>query len=313
MKNSEKSFEEYRARIQRVVKFINENITKNLDLYTLSKEAYFSPFHFHRIFSSMLKETPQDFVKRVRLERAANILLNSKRSVTEVAFDCGFSSSAVFSRAFKNHFGLSASTLRKEGEEILNSKNCKSISKPGKILAISQDYFGNVIYDFQNNQRSTKMKVEVKRLSDMRVAFVSWYGGYKADKIKKTWDRVCQWGAAHNQLGPDTKCIGISYDNPDITPEEKCRYDACITISSDVKPTGGVDELIIKGGKYGIYRFEGKDEEIKLAYKSLYGDWLPNSGFEPNNNPCIEIYHKTPDEEPKGIFIMDICIPVKPI
>ncbi len=313
MNNSEKSFEEYRSRIQKVIRFINENITETLDLNSLSKVAYFSPFHFHRIFSSLLKETPQDFVKRVRLERAANILMTSKRSITDVAFDCGFSSSSVFSRAFKSHFGFSASNLRKEGEELINSKNSKINRKPGKTLDISQDYFGNVIYNFQNNKGRTEMKVEVKELADMRVAFVSWHGGYKHDKIKETWEKLCQWGAAHKQLGPNTKFIGISYDNPEITPEDKCRYDACITISDDVNPSNGVDEMIIKGGKYGFYRFEGKEEDIKHAYKSLYGDWLPNSGFEPGDNPCLEIYHKGPDDEPKGLFKMDICIPVKPL
>ncbi len=313
MKNSDKSFEEYRSRIQKVVKFVNENITENLDLNSLSSEAFFSPFHFHRIFSSLLKETPQDFVKRVRLERAANILKNTKRPITDIAFDCGFSSSAVFSRAFKSHFSMSASEFRKNGDAIINSKNGKIESKQGKVWDISQDYFGNVIYNFQTNEGRTEMKVEVKEFSDMRVAFVSWHGGYKHEKIKETWDKLCSWGGANGQLGPDTKFIGISYDNPEITPEDKCRYDACITISEDIKPSDGVDELVIKGGKYAVYRFEGTHLEIKNGYKALYGEWLPNSGFEPADNPCFELYHKGPEEEPQGLFIMDICVPVKPL
>jgi AraC family transcriptional regulator len=62
----------------------------------------------------MIGETPNVFVNRLRVEKAANMLQkNPLLSITDIAFDCGFSSSAAFARSFKQYFGISASKWRK--------------------------------------------------------------------------------------------------------------------------------------------------------------------------------------------------------
>ena len=94
--------EEYSARINRVIDYIEENISHSLSLTELSNVAHFSPFHFHRIFSGMVGETLNTFIQRIRLEKAATkLILNPKKAVTEIALECGFSSSPSFARAFR--------------------------------------------------------------------------------------------------------------------------------------------------------------------------------------------------------------------
>jgi AraC family transcriptional regulator len=62
---------EYTARINRVLDHVHENLDGDLSLRALARVARFSPHHFHRIFSALVGETCHQFVRRVRLERAA--------------------------------------------------------------------------------------------------------------------------------------------------------------------------------------------------------------------------------------------------
>ena len=134
---------EYKNRINRVIDYINANLKQPLSLDVLAGVASFSSFHFHRIFRAMTDETLSDFVKRLRLEKAANMLaVNPRASVTAVAFECGFSSSASFARSFKERFGCSATEWRKR-KSLGFSNNCKAVSKNGKDSLFGSRYAGN--------------------------------------------------------------------------------------------------------------------------------------------------------------------------
>jgi methylphosphotriester-DNA--protein-cysteine methyltransferase len=78
--------QEYVGRINRVIDYIEENIDTELSLETLAKVASFSRFHFHRIFSALVGETLNGFVRRLRLERAASMLIaHPKETITAIA------------------------------------------------------------------------------------------------------------------------------------------------------------------------------------------------------------------------------------
>src|ERR1700728_2212069 len=123
---SESTRQEYAARMNRVIDHIRSHLSDPLDLENLAAIAGFSPFHFHRLFRAWMGETLQAFVHRLRLEHAAvELAFDSRKSVTDIALDAGFSGSSVFARAFKEAFGVSATewksrkirqTRRKDGE-----------------------------------------------------------------------------------------------------------------------------------------------------------------------------------------------------
>ncbi len=71
--------EEYVSRINRVIDFIEKNIDRDLSLEALAKLAYFSRFHFHRIFRAMVGETLNQFIQRVRIEKAAAQLIGNPK------------------------------------------------------------------------------------------------------------------------------------------------------------------------------------------------------------------------------------------
>jgi AraC family transcriptional regulator len=154
------------------------------------------------------------------------------------------------------------------------------------------------------------MNVLVRDLKAKHVAYVACLEGYDYEKIGKAWDRLCAWAGPQGLLdGAET--IGISFDDPDITPKNKCRYYACITVPSHITPPREICLLDIPGGPHAILPFEGTATQIADAYRDLYGTWLPQSGFEPGDSPALEIYRATPESDPEGRFLMDICLPIK--
>src|ERR1700677_807021 len=117
---------EYSHRINRVIDYLRGNLDRQVKLKELARVACFSEFHFHRIFGAVSGETLNNFTKRLRLEKAARQLRFSDRRLTDIALDCGFSSSAAFSRAFRSGYDTSPSQFRKSGE-IKKSKICKEL------------------------------------------------------------------------------------------------------------------------------------------------------------------------------------------
>lgn len=100
---------EYLSRINRTFDYIEANIEKPMTLEELATVANFSKYHFSRIFQTIVGETPFHFIQRVRLEKAAMMLLyNRHEPVTEIAYKCGFSDVAIFSRNFRSYFRISA-------------------------------------------------------------------------------------------------------------------------------------------------------------------------------------------------------------
>ena len=90
----------YEVAVQRAIERVVCQLGDAIDLATLAESACLSPFHFHRVFRGMVGETPMEFVRRLRLERAAWQLANTDHPVTRVAFDAGYETHEAFTRAF---------------------------------------------------------------------------------------------------------------------------------------------------------------------------------------------------------------------
>ncbi len=327
--------EEYRARINRVVDFIQLNLHKELKLNDLARVAHFSPFHFHRIFGSMVGETLNQFIQRVRIEKAASTLLsNPRKNITHIALDCGFSSSATFARAFKDAYGMSASEWRDGGylqfSKIRkdNSKECKTISNQCKDKHNNFGYFngkdGCSICLTPLNDQSRRsvlsmikdVKVDVKDVPEMVVAYVRHTGPYKGNPelFRNLWGKLMKWAGPRGLLSqPDAKCLSIYHDDPEITDESNLRVSVCISVPPETQTDGEVGKLTIPAGKYAMAHFEINQDEYQQAWDYVFGKWLPESGYQPDDGPCYEQCLNDPEKHPEHKHIVDICIPVRPL
>ena len=106
---------DYDELIHDVQKYVREHTDEELNREVLAAVAGFSVPHFHRIFTAHVGENIASYVRRVRLERAGRKLRMGAVDITEVALAAGYDTHAAFSKAFKQHFGLSPSEFRQLG------------------------------------------------------------------------------------------------------------------------------------------------------------------------------------------------------
>lgn len=298
----------YINRINKVVDHIDNNLDAELSLQILSDIACFSPYHFHRIFSALLEETPNNYITRRRIEKIAGRLffMGKDETLTNLALQNGFKSIHTFSRAFRNFYGMSASEFQKRGQSEF-SKIGKTESKNGTGKVSFEKYF----YSINNlkNWLAMNAQVEVKEMPELKLAHIRHQGAYS--EIGKAFEKIMQWGGPRGLLNfPETKTVGIYYDSPRVTDESKMQSSACITIDDDVEVSGEVGKITIPKGKFAVGRFELKMNEYEQAWNSM-SLWVPENNFELRDGHYHEIYHNDANDHPEGKFIVDICIPVK--
>ncbi len=318
--------EEYVFRINRVIDYIQTNIDQDLSMETLSDIACFSRFHFHRLFGAIVGETLSHFIQRIRVEKAASRLIyNPKVAVSQIALDCGFSSSAVFARAFKEYFGMNASQWRMEGHKQMRKKSKlesnenQPLSKKRKEYYVSSSYTKDIKQIWRiimNEKPQIKTDVEVKEMPELDVAYVRHIGPYKGDSdlFGRLFEQLMKWAGPRDLLSfPETQILSVYYDDPDITDDDKLRVDACITVPKETPAEGKIGRMSIPGGKYAVAHFEIDVDQYEDAWNMVFGGWLPESGYQPADGPCYELCLNLPAEHPEGKHIVDICVPVKPL
>ncbi len=318
--------QEYKARLNCVIDHIEANIGQELSLDTLADVANFSKFHFHRIFRAVTGETLNQFINRRRVEKAASQLIyNPKNSITEIALDCGFSGSATFARAFKEMFGMSATDWRLGGHRQyskirkMESNYQQPAGKNWQAIDISLMYIDPVTLNLTwriNMIDKTAVNVEVKELPDMPVAYIRHIGPYQGDSqlFAGLFGRLWKWAAPRGLLQqPDLQVLSVYHDDPEITADDRLRVEVCITVPEDTPVEGEIGKMTIPGGQYAVGRFELDVQDYGAAWQVIYGEWLPQSGYQPDDRPAFERMVNNPEEHPQHKHVVDICVPVKPL
>lgn len=323
---SNASRREYLARIHRVMDYIEAHLGEPLALEQLAGVACFSPFHFHRVFTAVAGETLYQFILRLRLERAASQLLQQReKSVTEVALDCGFGSSAAFARAFRGAFGVSASTWRDQDGKIRQTPG-KTCQDPAPPEGYHRDPAAAMVADGGSSWRDVMTtpthavpavkaaeSVRIEVLEPTTVAYVRHVGPYAGDAalFGRLFGRLFQWAGPRGLVGPQAKSLTIYHDNPEITQEDKLRISVCLTVPPETRPDGEIGVMTIAAGKYAVATFTLAPSEYGPAWNWLMGVWFPSSGYQPDDRQCFEVYLNDPSQHPEGKHVVEIWEPVK--
>ncbi|PGU10156.1 AraC family transcriptional regulator [Bacillus cereus] len=293
---SKQSRNEYLRRIYKVQDYIESHIDDPLSIEELAEVAGFSKFHFHRIFKGIVDEPLSRYVNRLKLERATNLLTyRTDMTITDIAYHFGFTDSAVFSRTFKSHYGISPSQYRND-----NSKNCKDVSGTSQY----------------NECKKVRGNVEIVSADDINVAYIRHIGTYEELTIAfpKMIEKLFHYAAEENcHVFEDTKVLTIYHDHHEFTEDNHLRTSLCITIPNEsAVETNDIGIMVISSGRYAVGHFEISQDEYKGAWDFLYGEWLPNSGYKPRDLYPFEMYKNDPRQHPENKHIVDIYVPIEP-
>jgi AraC family transcriptional regulator len=275
--------------------------------------AAFSPFHFHRVFLALTGETLFAYIQRQRIEKAAGVLAAAgETTVLEVALDHGFSSAATFARAFRARFGMSASEWRRGGAERWREpylrKMSKQIGKPGKASDRRRRDTPPI------HRREATMGVVVRELATQHVAYMRYVGPYGPRGIPELWARLRRWMDTRGLEVASTVRLGVAYDDAGVTEPAKCSYDACVVVPEGFAGDRWVNLKDVPGGRYAVTAFHGTPHQIEGAWHQVFAEWLPESGYQPDDRACFEIYRGAPPSgSGTGAFRCDLCLPVRPL
>lgn len=260
----------YECQIQKVIDYIGEHLDEKLTLDQLSDVACFSKYHFHRFFTAYTGLSLQQYIRWLRLKRAAHQLIVDKdKSIIDIAISAGFESHEAFTRAFKQTSGVSPSQFR-------STMSWQAWEKPPYCLP---------------QQGEIKMKVVIKEMKARRLAAFEHRGDPR--KVGDSVNKLINWAKAQTlDLRPKPgEAFGFAYDDPKTTPSNEFRIDLAITVPEQVKLDGDIVEKRLPAGRYAVAIHKGSRNNIDETVKGLYRDWLPKSGEELGDLPCIFSYH----------------------
>ncbi|MUM76732.1 helix-turn-helix domain-containing protein [Pseudodesulfovibrio sp. F-1] len=280
----EETKQDYAKRMDRVLEHIQTHLDEPLALKELAAIACFSPYHFHRIFSGMIGESVKSHIRRLRLERAAITLKHGDACVTDIALSAGFETHESFTRAFTSMFGLSPRQFR-------------------------DAHHGGIERKHSNYWKEIVMEASVNTLEAMDVVFVRHVGPYK--DCHQAWSTLCGFADGKGLFTPSARVLAVCHDDPDVTPEDKIRYDACITVAGPVEVQAPVGMKTIAGGRYAKTLHKGPHSELHRTYAWLCGQWAPQNGHEADAGASIEIYLNTPDRTAPEALLTEVYVPLK--
>lgn len=134
------------------------------------------------------------------------------------------------------------------------------------------------------------MQVKINKYEQKRLCKLASKGGYEPESLFSTWDELSFWGESKGIIKASQFKLAWCYDNPAITPLNKCRYNASIEINPEINVEEPFSVEMLPEGEYAVIYVKGSPEDITQAQMFLFSSWLPNSGYEPDNIPMLERY-----------------------
>jgi AraC family transcriptional regulator len=275
-------------RMNHVLDYIEANLEGEIDYKELAKIAYCSEFHFSRMFASISGFTLSEYIRRRRLTLAAFELQKSDKRIIEIAQLYGYESADSFSRAFKKLHGIKPSECRHQGTQL------KAFPKISFQITMKGD---------------TEMEYRIENI-DFEVRIVGKSNSVQTSRAFKMIPTI--WSKAKKD-GFMQELIDLSWENPKCSLEgilgicgkeaaimdEEFNYFTGVRYEGEAK--NEMESIFIPPATWAVF------PNIVEAWKRLYSEWVPTSGYELANLPCIECYYG-PGHKPRH----ELWVPIIP-
>ena len=282
-------------RINYIKRYIRVHLDEPLNRDALAQIAGFSVTHFHRIFLAYVGENITTYVRRVRMERAAQSLLADAMSVTDIALESGYETHSAFSKAFKQHFSVSPSEFR-------------------ELIPTAAAHLTNRRI-FYNRQEFDMRPHEIRTLPDTKVLYaraIEVMNGPAFERAnREAFNQLMGFLGKNNLMEQMSQCLAIYPDEPEIGKE--VRFDAGATFAEGAEPvaTDGLDYQTLPGGRWAVFRHVGPYDTLWQTWQGAYRDWLSTSGEELREAIPFEVYVDDPSQVEAEKLRTDIYLPLK--
>jgi AraC family transcriptional regulator len=280
----ESTIADHRERVLRTVVEIERDLDRTASLEELAEHACLSPFHFHRIFAGLVGEGPAEYLRRLRLERAAHELATTRDRVSAIARHAGYVNPESFTRAFQARFTMSPTAFR--------AKHAPQWTT--RVAA------------------SGGMSARIEVVHAVRVAFIRHVGPY--EQATPQFERLRQWSRAAANRPPARReplFIGMAHDIPGVTPAAQLRFDCCMEVGVDCRAEGEVGVQSVFGTAYAVALHQGTFATLAETYSHLARNFIPSQGATIVSGPSVEIYLTPPERSMTQPGLTEVLLPVR--
>ncbi len=278
--------------LQDLLNYIEAHLEQSLSVGELAERAGYSRWHFQRIFVAVTGLSPAGYIRARRLSEAARLLRETRCKILPLALRYGFESQAAFTRAFRQHFGLTPGAARHPGVRLalqsplqINTFFGGPMLKPDLVTEPPRTVIGF---------RSRFMSALSPEANNLEVIPGLW---------QKLFPRISEIQSADPEIS-----LGVIIAEADC--EGELDYLAGKPVTHTDQIPEGMSVLQLPGGLYARFTHTGPLSDIRKTMSRIYTEWAPQSGYEFDQRPDIEIYdHRfRPD---LGQTIFDVLVPVK--
>jgi AraC family transcriptional regulator len=282
-------------RINLVQRHIREHLGEALDRVELARRAGFSVPHFHRIFAAHVGENIGAYVRRARMEHAAQQLLAGRVEVTDIALTSGYETPSAFAKAFKQFFGISPTEFR--------------ALEPHVATHLSSRHL------FYNRKRIFMQPKEICLWPDVKALYARTSEVITSPAFqtapREAMSKLMSYVMANHTWAEVRHVIAIYPDDPEVGKEARC--DVGVIFVDGIEPLApeGLAYQTLPGGRWAIFRHVGPYDTLWQTWQTAYRDWLPTSGCELRDAFPFEDYLDDMTQVAPAQLPTDIYIPIK--
>ncbi|MEL7121307.1 MAG: AraC family transcriptional regulator [Bacteroidota bacterium] len=281
------------SRYKYLLSFIDENLNENINIQKIEDVSYYSYRNINRIFEAIHQETIGKYIRRLRLEKAAQYLRYSEMSVMDIGFEVGFEDRVVFSKAFKKKYGCSPLHYREISESHRES--------------IQQSFLKEV----KNRQ---KLQFEIEVLPNFDYLFLEYRGECEASAaIEEAGNHLYEY-ANHKKLLTDNSVFMTEIiDDSSFGDTIHLRYNLGYVLDRplEFQPEGFFRTKKHSHQKYAKFVHKGTYENCANFYNEIYAFWMSDVGLELVDMPSLEFYPHYPEFASLENMVTEIYIAVR--
>lgn len=277
--------------ISEAINYIEDNITEELTIENIAKQAFVSPFYFQKGFAMLCGFTVGEYIRQRRLTLAGSELVSTGGRIIDIALKYGYDSPDSFTKAFLRFHGVTPTAVRKDGAMI------KSFAP----LKIKFSLEGGFIMDYRIIEKEAFTVMGVSKVFKYDTA---------GTEIPKFWAEHYQTGKNEIVCGMYGVCVDESMGSDEFQYLIADDYN-----SSSELPDGFITKVIPKHF-WAIFACKGAmPQSLQNTNQKIFSEWLPNcKDYEIAAGYNIEMYANVADY-PKGNqdenFYSEIWIPVQ--
>lgn len=284
------------TRIANVLDYIHAHLDEPIQVTDLAEKSCWSRWQFQRVFGIATGLTVAQYIRELRLSKAAELLLKGQNKHLEIAIACGFDSEISFSRAFKQVFQCSPRQYKQRGKRI----GLRTPLKPSnpKRKWVSPTAF-------------TQIRIENRPAFEM-IGHCDWITGpfskepNYSEQVPKVWESFVQNYPAHfNELVQNP--IGVIDTREKEEHPEELLYWAGYPTHSKRSETN----LHVPEQEYAVIPVHGEVKALEAALEWFIFHWLPESNYCDIPGFELEVYSPNYDPYDKESY-MEYWLPIEP-